>query len=268
MGRLGAVTALGLGLAIVAGCAEHRPPAPIPAATRAPAPADEDARPAGLDAIFRASVQIRLDRHGEAFRWGSGVIVAGPAASTGECLVLTAGHTLARLKEGDEIFALLDRREPEAVKVPAEIVAAQDNDTWDLAVLRIRNRDCAAARTGQPPSLGDAIWVVGFPQGGEMTIGRGIVSQLTRGKPGTPARFTVDASTSHGSSGAGVFDARTGRLIGVVEAFGTARVMIRGDGASPHIDIPMPGMTYVTPVSRAAEFLQAAVSGTLVVGKK
>jgi hypothetical protein len=98
---------------------------------------------------------------------------------------------------------------------------------------------------------------VGFPHGGEMTVGRGIVSQVST-KPGAPSRFIIDASTSHGSSGAGVFDSRTGRLVGLVEAFGTTRVAIQGGTAAPHVDIPMPGMTYVTPVSRIDEFLRAA----------
>jgi S1-C subfamily serine protease len=152
------------------------------------------------------------------------------------------------------------------VKARAEVVAVQDSPTWDLALLKIQNRTCIAARAGQPPSLGDSVWVVGFPQGGEMTVGRGIVSQLSPSNPGAP--FTIDASTSHGSSGAGVFEARTGRLIGLVEAFGTARVPIRGDAAAPHIDIPMPGMTYVTPANRIGEFLRTAVGDRLLVGRQ
>jgi hypothetical protein len=87
--------------------------------------------------------------------------------------------------------------------------------------------------------------------------------------PGAPARFTIDASTSHGSSGAGVFDSRTGALIGLVEAFGTARVHIKGGpAASQHVDIPMPGMTYVTPVNKIDEFLRAARGAPILIGRQ
>jgi hypothetical protein len=100
-----------------------------------------------------------------------------------------------------------------------------------------------------------------------MTVGRGIVSQVSPARGGA-RRFTVDASTSHGSSGAGVFEARTGRLIGIVEAFGTARVPVVGNAGAPHIDIPMPGMTYVTPVNRIDAFLRSVGDGPLLIGRQ
>ena len=53
-----------------------------------------------------------------------------------ECLVLTAGHTLARLTGGDEVFAVLERHQAESLKVRAEVVAAQDTPSWDLALLK------------------------------------------------------------------------------------------------------------------------------------
>jgi len=60
---------------------------------------------------------------------------------------------------------------------------------------------------------------------------------------------------------------RTGRLVGLVEAFGTTRVAIQGGTAAPHVDIPMPGMIYVTPVSRIDEFLRAASGERFLVGR-
>ncbi len=248
--------ALLLGLGLAAGCAH---PAPI-------AQTDPDAI---LRDLLWTSVQIGVERNGTPFRWGSGVVVAAPATAGGDCLVLTSGHTLVGLTGGDEVFAFLDRHQEQSVKVRAEVLVAEDTPKWDLALLKIQSRHCVAARAGHPPRLGDSIWVVGFPHGGEMTVGRGIVSQVSRALPGAPTRFTIDASTSHGSSGAGVFDSRTGGLIGLVEAFGTARGQIRGgDAASQHIDIPRPAMTYVTPVNKIDEFMRAASGAPLLVGRQ
>ena len=263
--RLRSLAALALGALTAASCARTTQSVPVPIGDAGrDAAADQVLR-----AIFRSSVQIRIQRDGAAVRWGSGVVIGGrPPGGDAECLVLTAGHTVAGLKRGDEIYALLDRHQPSSVEARAAVASARDDESWDLALLRLAGVSCAPALAGQPPSLGDAIWVVGFPLGGEMTVGRGIVSQVSPARPGTPPRFTIDASTSHGSSGAGVFEARTGRLIGLVEAFGTTRVPIRGDTASAHIDIPMPGMTYVTPVNRIDEFLQAAGASRLLVGRQ
>jgi len=230
----------------------------------APAP-EEDVLPA----ILRVSVQIAVERDGAPFRWGSGVVL-GPRIVRGEreCLVLTAGHTVDHLAAGDQVFASLDRDRPEAQKVRASVVAAQDGANVDLAIVSIRNNTCRGASIGQSASLGAPVWVVGFPYGGELTVARGIVSQVSRADGSRPASFTIDASTSHGSSGAGVFESRTGRLIGLVEAFGTARVQIRGQASESHIDIPMPGMTYVTPVSRIDDLLRGAGIAPLLIGRQ
>ena len=250
--------ALFLALGLATGCARSAPVAHAPRDANAP-----------LRDALRSSVQIGVQRDGAPFRWGSGVVISASETETGDCLVLTSGHTLVGLAAGDEVFAFLDRHQEQSVKVRAEVRAAEDTPKWDLALLKIQSRHCVAARPGTSPSLGEAIWVVGFPLGGEMTVGRGIVSQVSRATPGAPSRFTIDASTSHGSSGAGVFDSRTGALIGLVEAFGTARVQIRGAGAtSQHIDIPMPGMTYVTPVNKIDEFMRAANGAPLLVGRQ
>jgi S1-C subfamily serine protease len=173
---------------------------------------------------------------------------------------------MAGLGAGDRVVALLDRHRADSRRAPARVLAAEDDTRWDLALLAIDGAACPVALGGEPPDLGEPIWVVGFPRGGEMTVGRGIVSQLAPRKAGGP--FTVDASTAHGSSGAGVFQARTGRLIGIVQAFGTARVAISATAGAPHIDIPLAGMTYVTPVNHIEQFLQSAGGEALLIGSR
>ena len=85
-----------------------------------------------------------------------------------------------------------------------------------------------------------------------------MISQLNfevTGDSEPAARLMVDASVSYGSSGGGVFDARTGALIGLVEGYRTARLTSRGDGPEWYIDVPLPGQTVVTPMTDIRRFL-------------
>ena len=65
-------------------------------------------------------------------------------------------------------------------------------------------------------------------------------------------------------SGAGVFDVRTGGLIGVVEGFSTARVATHGLTPPWYIDVPVPGQTLVTPLSDIRRFLGEVAQGGLL----
>jgi len=91
-----------------------------------------------------------------------------------------------------------------------------------------------------------------------MTLTRGIVSQVGIGDANdreTAARLMVDAPVSYGSSGGGVYEARGGSLIGVVEGYSTARVTSKGSDPAWYIDVPVPGQTFVTPLSDVQRFL-------------
>jgi hypothetical protein len=147
------------------------------------------------------------------------------------------------------------------VRARATTLARQDGDELDLGLLRIETDHCVAARLGQPPALGDAIWVVAFPWGRSMTLVGGVVSQVNPeggDDADASARLMVDASVSYGASGGGVFEAATGRLVGVVEGYRTARVSFKGDTALRYIDVPVPGETYVTPLADIRRFLGQA----------
>jgi hypothetical protein len=93
-----------------------------------------------------------------------------------------------------------------------------------------------------------------------MTLVGGIVSQINVDQPGdrdTAPRLIVDASVSYGSSGGGVYEGRSGRLVGLVEGYRTARVSFQGD-TSQYIDVPLPGETYVVPLADIRRFLSEA----------
>jgi serine protease Do len=244
-GRLTRAIACAALLGLAAGCATS------PLAPRS--------REQVLKRILPATIQIALERDGRRVRSGSGVVIGERQAVTGvECFVLTSGHTLAGLEESQQVYVLLDRHRGKGSRRLARVLARRDDQALDLALLQIEAGDCTVAELGTSPGLGDAIWVVAFPWGREMTLVGGVVSQLNgdlADDPGSGARLMVDASVSYGASGGGVFDASTGRLVGLVEGYRTARVSFKGDMAARYIDVPVPGETYVAPLADIRRFL-------------
>ena len=82
----------------------------------------------------------------------------------------------------------------------------------DICLLEARGLTAKPAQLGQAIRLkvGEAVYAVGAPQGLELSLSNGIVSQL-RGGP--PPYIQTTAAISHGSSGGGLFNAE-GRLVG------------------------------------------------------
>lgn len=219
----------------------------------------EPSRERVLEQILPSSVQIVLERDGQRFRSGSGVVIAARAAPQGtDCFVLTSGHTLSRRSPQDHVFVLFGRHQGTGTKAPATVLASRNTEALDLALLRAPTRECVPVEFGHPPRLGDPIWVVAYPWGRNLTLVGGIVSQVNADWPGdrdTAPRLIVDASVSYGASGGGVYDERTGRLVGLVEGYRTARVSFNGEAQS--IDVPVPGETYVVPLADIRRFLIA-----------
>jgi serine protease Do len=208
-----------------------------------------------------SSVQIVLEQDGQRFRSGSGVAIAVRKSPRGtDCFVLTSGHTLSRRSGKDQVFVLLGRHHGAGTKVAATVLAHRDSADLDLALLRVQTNECTSAQFGQPPRLGDPIWVVAYPWGRNMTLAGGIVSQVNADQPAerdTAPHLIVDASVSYGASGGGVYDAR-GQLVGLVEGYRTARVSFQGDASPQYIDVPVPGETYVVPLADIRRFLTEA----------
>lgn len=213
-----------------------------------------------LERILPASVQITLERDARRFRTGSGVVIGQRRSAQGnECFVLTAGHTFSHLSGQEAVYVLFGRHQGAGTKLRATVLAQWDNDTLDLALLSVQSDRCLPAPFGRLPALGEAIWVVAFPWGRNMTLIGGNISQLNDADATTAletaSRLMVGASVSYGASGGGVYEARTGGLIGLVEGYRTARVSFQANGAPTHIDVPVPGETYVIPLSDIRRFL-------------
>jgi hypothetical protein len=210
---------------------------------------------------------VVLERNGERFRTGSGVvIVATPDGTGSECLVLSSGHTFAGVKAGDEneTYVLFDRHQGVAAKARAQVVARRESATVDLALLRVRAPRCLPVSLGRAPALGDRLWIVGFPWGRQIRLISGMVSEVNLDDGGNlrvGSSLVVDASVAYGMSGGGVFDAATGRLVGLIEGYGTVRVPFGQRPTLQYIDVPVPGETYVTSLATIESFLQDADQG-------
>ena len=218
-----------------------------------------------LDDILPASVQVVLEQQeGRRFRSGSGVVVAARPGPGDDCFILTSGHTFAGTGRGKEIRVLFRRHEGAGVRASATLLAVSDTDELDLALLGTRSAFCPVARLGSTAMLGESVWVVSFPWGRELTVSRGVISQLRRsgGSRLTSAgRLMVDTSVSYGASGGGVFRARGGELVGLVEGYPTARVAFEGTASPTHVDVPVAGQTFLTPTDDIQEFLRAHLPG-------
>lgn len=216
-----------------------------------------------LERVLRASVQVLVEHGSERLRTGSGVVIGQRAGQGGlDCVILTTAHTVTALPAGATVAMLFDRDAGTGARVPAqEVVAPRELRELDLALLRGRPERCAPTELGGVPTLGAPVWAVGFPWGRGLRLVGGIVSQvmfeeLVDGRG--PARLMIDASVASGVSGGGVFDARTGELLGLVEGFGTARVSFHGRSDGQYVDVPMPGETYVIAGPTIRHFLQRA----------
>jgi S1-C subfamily serine protease len=222
-----------------------------------------------LQRILPSAVQIVVEqREGRRVRTASGVVLTSPATSQRQaCYVLTAGHTVSGIVGEKQVYVTFGRYRGDAKRAPANVVVYRDSAEMDLALLRVEADHCVPARPAGPPILGESVWVVGFPWGRHMTLASGIVSQINADDSPdheTASQLMVDASVSYGSSGGGVYEARRGALIGVVKGYSTARVSAQGADPPWYIDVPVPGQTFVTPLSDVKRFLADAGYADLI----
>jgi S1-C subfamily serine protease len=216
--------------------------------------------------ILLSTVQVVVARDGHRFRSSSGVVIGTRRGADGiDCVVITADHTLAHLAEDgtDTIDVLFDRDRGPGVASRARVLARGDREESDLALLGVRPDRCAVAQLGRSLALGTPVWIVGFPWGGSVRLSRGVISQVASGS-GAGSPIVVDASVASGDSGGGVFEANGGRLVGLVEGYGTARVSFGESDARKYVDVPVPGETYVTSLPAIERFLDTTGYADLV----
>jgi serine protease Do len=205
------------------------------------APAHQPAPPESIIAhSLAASVQLHADRDGGVRRWGSGVVLTQDGDR--RTLILTAAHLVL-----PAVSQIVHATTPGGGRSEAAIIAIDEKA--DLAVLAAENLAVTPIALQDTGGLGDNVWVVSFPWGRRGTVVSGVVSQIAAEDADTSLPISgpvslIDAAVSYGTSGGGVFDARTGLLVGIVRGYRTAKLAL--PGAPPQsLDLPIAGETTV-----------------------
>jgi serine protease Do len=205
------------------------------------APAHQPAPPESIIAhSLAASVQLHADREGGVRRWGSGVVLTRDGDR--RTLILTAAHLVV-----PAVSQVVHATTPGGGRSEATIVAIDEKA--DLAVLAAEDLAVTPIALQDTVGLGDNVWVVSFPWGRRGTVVSGVVSQIASEDPDTNLPISgpvslIDAAVSYGTSGGGVFDARTGLLVGIVRGYRTAKLSLPGAPAQT-LDLPIAGETTV-----------------------
>ena len=208
------------------------------------------------------SVRIQVYAGGELRRSASGVVVRAEMTSEGpRSLVLTNAH-VADPEGIDEAryMALVEHHGKVERTLPARVIALGRVPELDLALLEVESLlPTAEHATEEQVDVGDEVVVVGAPYGKSLSVSGGMVSQLEAEGEADMATTAIcframktDAPIGYGSSGGGVFTVPGGRLVGIVEGYRTARVQM---GERLSFDVPMPGETFVAPVTKLRRFL-------------
>ena len=156
-------------------------------------------------------VVLALDEQGKTTGQGSGVVV-------GDYEVVTNCHVLGKTADV-AVRQAADWSGRETYRMPAYLLAR--NDERDLCLLFVEQLPeppaAQAVRLGAAKVLwvGEEVYAVGAPAGLELSLSRGVVSQLRGavGKRSAPLVQT-DAAISPGSSGGGLFN-QSGELVGI-----------------------------------------------------
>jgi S1-C subfamily serine protease len=207
--------------------------------------------------VMRSSVRVQVFSAGELARSATGVVVGGlqpDDANSKASFILTNAHVADPAELKDVTYTVLLESHGRVVKtLAARLTALGHVPELDLALLRVEE-PLPMVQLGAEDGIdvGDEVVVVGAPYGRSLSVSGGLVSQLeAEDKPGA-LRFSAmktDAAIGYGSSGGGVFEVPSGRLVGLVEGYRTARVNI---DEKRSFDVPMPGETFVTPSPRCA----------------
>jgi S1-C subfamily serine protease len=239
-GRAGATTlALALSGALLAGCgvlpAMPGPvptdlvPSSVPAATPT---SSGNLSPDGFDAAQRMAVRIR--------NVGCASLSTGSGFAIDETTLITNKHVVA--DSADLQLSTYDGRD---IAVTASSTAA----LADLAVVRTADPlPSAPVLAEADPAPGDAVTVVGYPEGGALTVTSGQVIGATTDplNENLGQVLVTDAPVEPGSSGSAVLDTE-GRVVGVVYAKNST------------------GQSFVVPVSTLKQMLADDASFTASV---
>lgn len=201
-----------------------------------------------------SAVQLFAERAGGGRRAGSGVVLT--MDGDGSALILTAGHLLVpKVEQSVYVHGPSGGQPIEATILVVDVER-------DIAILEARGLEASPVELKASARLGDNVWVVSFPWGRRGTLVNGFVSQIAgdQGSALLPIEGSVgliDAAVSYGTSGGGVFDSGTGRLVGIVRGYRTAKLALPGVQAQS-LEFPISGETTVIPTSDILCLLRSA----------
>ena len=153
-------------------------------------------------------VVLALDSSGETQAQGSGVVVGQNEVAT-NCHVIDEAKNVV-------VHQAADSGGGETYRMDARVLAR--GDERDLCLLFVDELSkppaapVATAGAAKELAVGEEVFAIGAPEGWELSMSRGIVSQL-RGKRAAPLVQT-DAAISPGSSGGGLFN-ENAELVGI-----------------------------------------------------
>jgi serine protease Do len=214
---------------------------------------------------LRQSVRVEVLVGGKLVRVASGVVVA---AEDGVSYILTNEHVVQRegLRGSAAFLVVIER--PKLRRVEARLIEEGEVPDEDLALLTIPEPITPVQVGGEDDvQVGDDVVVIGAPYGRSLSVSSGIVSQLELDEADSRIQraMKTDAPIGYGASGGGVFSIPSGKLIGLVEGYRTAKVAFGGvAGSDFSFDVPMPGETFLAPPSKVRAFLARAGLAKLV----
>ena len=231
-----AAVSLALVAAVVAplqGCSDFptRPPAPQTSFVPAEPPVEKPTglTPDGFDAVQRMAVRIRNVGCGS-LSTGSGFAIDATTLITNRHVVTDSAELQVSTYDGRDI----------------DVTAASTASIADLALVRTaEDLPSYPELAEEDPVRGDMVTVVGYPQGGSLTVTRGqVIGGTTDPLNANLGEVLVtDAQVEPGSSGSAVLD-DAGRVVGVVYAKSAS------------------GQSYIVPVSTLAAVLADASAFT------
>jgi S1-C subfamily serine protease len=233
----------------------------------APAPANAKSdRSRVAKRALKQSVRVEVQAGGKLARAASGVVIA---SSKGVSYVLTNAHVVQRegLAAAPHFVVVIER--PRLHRVEARVIQEGKMPDEDLAILAIDEQLPPVPLAAEDDvNVGDDVVVIGAPYGKSLSVSSGIVSQLEIDESSPrplQSRMKTDAPIGYGASGGGVFDVPSGRLVGLVEGYRTARVAFGGLNSDDFsFDIPMPGETFLAPPGKIRAFLAGTPAGKLL----
>ncbi len=253
---------------------------------RTPVAEEVPDRTAMIQAIQASSVKVILgheDQSGAVSdeQSSSGVCIYSEQGPQPWSLILTNAHAVNTHGLGPGAGAFVSYVAPTGRRVlRAKTVAQGDQNSIDLALVRVEGVALPPVQFQEMSrvQLGSPVLVASSPFGRELSITSGIISQLYLSGPPAleaaacpPGRreklcteprpleeiFKTDAPICYGSSGGGVFLAATGRLVGLVESYQSADIIIRPKAGEQYkIQIPVPGESFLISVNKIKYFLE------------